>query len=466
MRAGRRILLLLLAAWAAGSGGLFPESRSLQDCLELGLRNSKALRAAQLRLQALGAAYLEARDARLPSLALAARYSRLSPLAAGRITLPDPIGPISLFPAIEDTFALSASLQQPLWSGLRIRSAIAQARAAREEAALSYQQQRQELAYQVQAAFWELAKADEALRVFDENIARVNAHLREIQDFYDQGLVTYNEVLQARMRLAQTTLRRLEAGNTRALLQAHLAILIGLPVDALIEPAYRLGEEAGPGAQTPAEGDPAGAQAGAGAQAASGSPAGEPDRGEDLAALERRPEVGAARQRLAAAQAAVTAARSGWYPSVFLTGGYQYALPNPRQFPPEPEFTGTWDLGIAASLDVGRWPAAARRGQQALAQAGQAREALGQLQDSILLEVLQARLTLDKDAQRVGVARQLVAQAEENRKIISERHSSGLALASELLDAETARLEADLELSQARIDLEIARAALARALGR
>jgi outer membrane protein len=440
MRAGRRILLLLLAAWAAGSGGLFPESRSLQDCLELGLSNSKALRAAQLRLQALGAAYLEARDARLPSLALAARYSRLSPLAAGRITLPDPIGPISLFPAIPDTFALSASLQQPLWSGLRIRSAIAQARAAREEAVLSYQQQRQELAYQVQAAFWELAKAEEALRVFDENIARVNAHLKEIQDFYDQGLVTYNEVLQARMRLAQTTLRRLEAGNTRALLQARLALLIGLPVDALIEPEYRLGEEAGP--------------------------ASEPDRGEDLAALQRRPEVGAARQRLAASQAAVTAARSGWYPSVFLTGGYQYALPNPRQFPPEPEFTGTWDLGIAASLDVGRWPAVSRRGQQALAQAGQAREALGQLEDSILLEVLQARLTLDKDAQRVGVARQLVAQAEENRKIISERHSSGLALASELLDAETARLEADLGLSQARIDLEIARAALARALGR
>jgi outer membrane protein len=465
MRSGRQIiLLLLLAVWAA-VGSLFPESRSLQDCLELGMRNSKALRAAQLRLQALGAAYLAARDARLPSLALAAKYSRLSPLAAGSIDLGGSIGSISLFPAVEDTFALSASLQQPLWSGLRIRSAIAQARAAREEAALSCQQQRQELAYQVRAAFWELAKADEALRVFDENITRVNAHLKDIQDFYDRGLVTYNEVLQARMQLAQTTLRRLEAGNTRALLQARLAILIGLPADALIEPEYRLGEEAGPAAQAAVDG-PAGAEAEAGVPAGPGTVDRELDPGEGLAAaLERRPEVGAARQRLAAAQAAVTAARSGWYPSVFLTGGYQYALPNPRQFPPEPQFTGTWDLGVAASLDVGRWPAVARHGQQALAQAGQAREALGQLEDSILLEVFQARLRLDHNAQRIGVARQLVAQAEENRKIISEKHSSGLALASELLDAETARLEADLELSQARIDLEIARAALARALG-
>lgn len=467
MRAGKRILFLLLAAWAS-AGSLFPEPRSLQDCLELGMKNSKALRAAQLRLQALGAVYLEARDARLPSLALAARYSRLSPLAAGSITLPDPIGPLSLYPAIEDTFALGVSLQQPLWSGLRIRSAITQARAAREEAALNYRQQRQELAYQVQAVFWELAKAGEALRVIGENIARLNAHLKDIQDFYGQGLVTYNEVLQARMQLAQITLRQLEAGNTRALLQARLAILIGLPPDALIEPQYSLREEADPGAGASDGSGPAAGAPDAGAEAdASGIrdlPA-SPNPGDGLAALERRPEVGAARQRLAAAQAAVTAARSGWYPSVFLTGGYQYALPNPRQFPPAPEFTGTWDLGIAASLDVGRWPAVAHRSEQALAQADQAREALGQLEDSILLEVIQARLNLNKNAQRIGVARQLVAQAEENRKIIYEKHRNGLALASELLDADASRLEADLELSQARIDLEMARAALARALG-
>jgi outer membrane protein len=443
MRAGSRVLLVLLVFCAAGSGKTFPESRTLQDCIELGLKNSKALRGAELRVQALEAAYGEARAARLPSLTLAARYNRLSPLAAGSITVPALPDPISLFPAIEDTFALTASLQQPLWSGLRIRSAIAQAKAARDEGALAFRQQREELLYQIQVAFWELAKAGEALKVIRENIARVDAHLKEIQDFYSQGLVTYNEVLRGGMQLADITLRELEAGNTQALLQARLAILIGLPVDSQIAPEFRLEEEAGAdGGKTPAS-----------------------IAGDALAAAQRRPEVGAARQRLAAAQAALSAARAGWYPSVFLTGGYQYALPNPRQFPPAAEFTGTWDLGIAASLDVGRWPAVANRSRQALAQAGQAREALGLLQDSIALEVIQASLAVSKNAARIRVARQLVAQAEENRKILNEKYNNGLALASELLDAELARLEGDLQLAQARIDLEIARAALARALG-
>jgi outer membrane protein len=294
MRTGSRrflIPLVLLVFAAAGTGKAFPEPRTLQDCIELGLKNSKALRGAAMRVQALEAAYGEARAARLPSLALGARYNRLSPLAAGSITLPS--GPFSLYPAIEDTFALTASLQQPLWSGLRIRSAIAQAKAARDEGALVHRQQREELLYQIRVSFWELAKAGEVLKVIRENIARVNAHLKEVQDFYGQGLVTYNEVLRGRMQLADITLRELEAGNTRALLQARLAVLVGLPVDSALTPEFHLEEDTG-----------------AEAEAAPTSAV-----GDALAAAQRRPEVGAARQRLAAAQAAVAVARAGWYPN-------------------------------------------------------------------------------------------------------------------------------------------------------
>jgi outer membrane protein len=483
MRAGSSALLFLLLLAAVGGEKSFPQSLTLQDCLEQGLKNSKTLHAAELRLEALEAGYQEARSARLPSLGLGASYSRLSPLAAATVTLPAPVGAVTLFPAIEDSVALSASLRQPLWSGLRIRSAIAQARAAREEGAMSLRQQRAELAYRIQAAFWELAEAGESLKVIRENIARVNEHLKEIQDFYDRGLVTHDQVLRARMQLSQSALRELEAVNDQALLRARLAVLIGLPAESDVTLEYSLEEEEGQlqgGAEPGASGgssetagpspalqaaEPGASAARAGSAAAADALAEDAVAAEARAALQRRPEVGAARQRVAAAQAAVAAALSGWYPSVFLTGGYQYALPNPRQFPPEPVFTPTWDLGIAASVDVGRWPSVAHRAAQARALEGQAREALGQLQDSITLEVIQARLEENKNEERIRVARRLVEQAEEGRRIVADRYRNGLALTSELLDAETSLLEGDLELARARIDLRIARAALARALG-
>ncbi len=170
-------------------------------------------------------------------------------------------------------------------------------------------------------------------------------------------------------------------------------------------------------------------------------------------------------QRLNAARESIGVARSGWYPGVFLVGNYQYALPNPRQFPPSASFLSTWDVGIVASVDPGRWPAVARRTEQAVSQLAQAQEALGQLQDAIALEVLQAYLELNKSAEQIGVAERIVQQAEENYKITDRRFENGLALSTDVLDAELARLQGNLQLSQARVDNQIAQAALLRALG-
>jgi outer membrane protein len=434
--------LALLVSILISASGLFAalaDSKTLAECIELGLKNSRSLHSAALNNRLLQAGLAEAGNARLPSLTLGARYSRLSPLAAGEVTLGPPIsGKISLYPAIENNYSLTASLQQPLFTGLRIRQSIAQARAQLEEGSSNYRQQQQSLLYQVRLYFWNLVKAQEVLKYIQDNIEQVNAHLKEIEDLYARGLLTYNEVLKGRLQLADVTLRELEAENARALVQARLNILIGLPPQAAFEPTFSLARNPEP-----------------------------PGPLESLiaAALRQRPETAAMLQRLKAARAGIGIARSGWYPGVFLAGNYQYALPNPRQFPPTESFVGTWDVGVMASVDVGRWPSVARKTEQAVSQLAQVQEALGQLQDAIALEVIQAYLELKKSAEQIGVAEQIVQQAEENYKIIDKRFKNGLALSTDLLDAELARLEGNLELSQARVDNQIAQAALLRALG-
>jgi outer membrane protein len=424
---------------AAGGLALAPaEPKTLEECIGLGLKNSRSLHAAALRNRQLQAGLAEAGTACLPSLSLGARYSRLSPLATGMVTLPPPIGTISLFPTIEDNYSLTASLQQPLFTGLRIRHSVAQARALLEQGRSDYRQSRQELLYQVRLSFWNLVKAQEVLRYIRDNIEQVKAHLKEIDDLYARGLVTYNEVLKGRLRLADAELRELEGENSRALAQARLNVLIGLPPQASFEPSYsftRSPEPSGPLEELIA------------------------------AALEQRPESASMDQRLKAAREGIGVARSGWYPGVFLAGNYQYALPNPRQFPPTANFVSTWDVGIVASVDPGRWPGVARRTEQAVSQLAQVQEALGQQQDAIALEVLQAYLELKKSDGEIGVAEQIVQQAEENYKVTDRRFENGLALSTDVLDAELARLEGNLQLTQARVDNQIAQAALLRALG-
>ncbi len=425
---------------AAGGLALVPaEPKTLEECIGLGLKNSRSLHTAALRNRQLQAGLAEAGTARLPSLSLGARYSRLSPLAGGTVSSGPPFNVTFTLPStIEDNYSLTASLQQPLFTGLRIRHSIAQARALLEQGRSDYRQSRQELLYQVSLGFWNLVKAQEALRFIRDNIEQVKAHLKEIDDLYARGLVTYNEVLKGRLQLADAELRELEGENTRALAQARLNVLIGLPPQASFEPAYSFTRSPEP-----------------------------PGPLEELigTALEQRPESASMDQRLKAAREAIGVARSGWYPGVFLAGNYQYALPNPRQFPPTASFISTWDVGIMASVDPGRWPAVARRTEQAVSLLAQAQEALGQQQDAIALEVIQAYLELKKSDEEIGVAEQMVQQAEESYKVTDRRFQNGLALSTDVLDAELARLEGNLQLTQARVDNQIAQAALLRALG-
>lgn len=434
------LALAMSILMAAGGLSTAPaESKTLAECIELGLKNSRSLHVAALRNRQLQAGLAEAGTARLPSLSLGARYSRLSPLAGGTVQVVTPItATITLPSTIEDNYSLTASLQQPLFTGLRIRHNVAQARALLEQGVSEYRQSRQELLYQVRLYYWNLVKAQEVQKYIQDNIEQVKAHLKEIEDLYARGLVTYNEVLKGRLQLADAALRELEAENTRALAQARLNVLIGLPPQAAFEPAY--GFQRNPEPPGPLEALIA-------------------------AALGQRPESAAMQQRLKAAREGIGVARSGWYPAVFLAGNYQYALPNPRQFPPTASFVSTWDVGIVASVDPGRWPAVAHRTEQAVSQLAQAQEALGQLQDAIALEVIQAYLELKKSDEQIGVAEQIVQQAEENYKITDRRFENGLALSTDVLDAELARLQGNLQLSQARVDNQIAQAALLRALG-
>jgi outer membrane protein TolC len=64
------------------------------------------------------------------------------------------------------------------------------------------------------------------------------------------------------------------------------------------------------------------------------------------------------------------------------------------------------------------------------------------------------------------VATANVESARENRRVAAERYRAGVVPSSELLDAETALLRADLELTAALSRQRLSAATLDRAVGR
>ena len=182
-------------------------------------------------------------------------------------------------------------------------------------------------------------------------------------------------------------------------------------------------------------------------------------------ALASRPEIAGARSRVGAQEAAIDIARAGLYPSVFLIGDYTLADPNPRVFPAEDKFTGSWSVGIMASFDIGRYPQVAAQEEQAKTRAAQARENARKLSDAVAAEVVRAALTLNTALQVYASMKAETAQAEENLRYVQERLRQGVALESASLDARTVLERARLREQAGLYDCLIARAGYERAVG-
>ena len=377
----------------------------------------------------------------MPSLSLQGGYSRLSDVAPGSITAT--AGPqqvtVAFPPSLDNSTSVRIALQQPLFTGKRIAGSIRQAESLRDSSRGELGKSRLDLRYSITEAYWSFARVKTQREAIDQSVAQAESHLADARKLLDQGMATNNDVLQAQMRLEDARIERASADSMRDIARVRLALLVGLAWDAALDIPD--------------------------APSRSVEPPRESIAALVARALANRPEIQSARSRVSAQEAALDVARSGLFPSIFITGDYTMANPNQRVFPQTDQFTGTWSIGLLASIDVGRYPQYLAQEEQAQSRLTQARAGSRKLADAVTVDVIRAYLALGEAAGRLESLRQETVQAEENDRVVQERYREGVALSSESLDAQTLVVRARLRQDGALFDGLVARAALARAVG-
>ena len=292
----------------------------------------------------------------------------------------------------------------------------------------------------IKNAYWNLYKVIQMQKVIEDEIQTVKAHLIDVQNFYNQGLATQNDVLKIKVQLSQAELQKIDATNNVKLAMLNLNNVLGLPLDTKIKLADTVSV-----AETDIE-----------------------NKNIDYLvdeAFKNRPELKAISLRIDASQKAITAAKGDWYPQLFVAGEYDYAQPNQRLIPAQNKFYGTWNVSLGLSYSLWNWGATLDKTEQAEANFEQAKDNSKLLKDAITLDVNQSYLNLLKSKQKIMVAKETVKQAEENYRITDDRFKQGLTLNSELLDAEVALTQAKTDYVQSLVDYELSVAKMDRALG-
>ncbi|MGE5663587.1 MAG: TolC family protein [Deltaproteobacteria bacterium] len=323
--------------------------------------------------------------------------------------------------------------EQTIYDFGKTSSRVSQAAARRDAAEGQADATRARAAMDAIAAFLSARRAEELAGVAAESLETAREHRKVAGDQYELGVVARNDVLAADVQVANAEAALIAARNRVEIERSRLALRMGYPGDRAVAPApgdFPVPPEASPSLDESVR-----------------------------AAAEARPEIRAQAALVREAEASAASARSEFGPTLFGQGGYSYET---NDYNPHKSVFSLL-AGGKVNLFAGGGDAAARR--EALISVDRRKEGLALLGDEIALAVKTAHLAIVEADKRKAVAGTAVARAEENLRIQNDRYREGLAISTEVLDAETLHTRAKVDLRNATYDLFEARYRLLYARG-
>lgn len=439
----RRALLMILAtavmAVAQEEGEL-----TLQEAVAIGRQNSRVIQLARAGTQQAEARVGEAESALLPSLRLVAGYQRIQDgtFRLYGVNVPGFTPP----PVVANNVTLRVGLEHSLFTGFRLKNQARAMELRAEAAVLAEEMTVEDVELAIASHYWSLYQALRIEEAVDENVARLRSYRMDTQRLLEAGLATRNDALKVEVQLQSGLVAQIDARNDVVLARMVLNNVMGRPLSSPLVPVT----------------EPRDASAADTLMRLV-------NLGEDSALARRahlqRMDLQASVALAEAARSSASAVRGGYWPQLQLYANYAYLHPNQRYQPVIPEFLGSWDVGVNLSFDLWNWGRTARQAEQAEAGVRQAEESVAQLRDEVTLEVYRAALTVRRSQEKLGVAELGVEQAEENRRVTSDRYTNGLTTSSELLDAEVALVQARTNLTGAQVEYALAKSRLERAVG-
>jgi TolC family type I secretion outer membrane protein len=394
------------------------ERLSLERCVEIGLRRSPAIAAAESTLNAAGARVGQARSAYYPQVGLSGAYTAFSPYT-------DPGN------NAQDLYQGTASLNQIIYDFGRTPSQVRIQRFNQDASRSDRRNTVSQVVYGIKQAYYALLQAEKNRDVAVETVKLTQDQLDQARGFFDAGVKSKYDVTSAEVNLSNAKLALIRAENTVKVSRVTLNNVMGVP-DA---PEFEIEDTLAFQKNLVTYQDAV------------------------QRAYTNRPDLLALQSRREASRESVSLARTGYYPA--LTGSANYNRTDDHFMP---ERSG-WNAGVTLTIPL-------FTGFLTQNQVKEARENLNttmaneeSLRQGILLEVQQSYLNLRALEDGVTVAELTVRQAQENYDIVNGRYNAGVGSPLDVTNALVVLANAKTNYIAALASYKVAEAALLKAMG-
>jgi len=434
-------LLLLLfkgVVHAQQTASASSESLSLDQAIDLALRNNHAIKIAQFGVARADEDISVAKTSRLPALHLHTLFS--TNLAKNDIKVPNPaanqfpgLGPFFLLTdERKPSLVLAITAVEPLSQQYRIGLHIKLERVSRELAQAKLRQQQNETIDQVKKTYYGILQTRSALSSVHEAVKSYRELDKVTGDYVVQQIALKADSLVVQTRLARALYDELDLSSRLATQKEQLNTLLGREVDNEFEvtdaPAFISVDTDLPAARR--------------------------------VALEHRPEVQQARLSVEQATLARRIKKSEYIPDV--SAGFAYLTPRnypsvvPREFA---------NVGVVVSWEPFDWG----RKKHQLAEIDdtieQAKNGLKETEDQVLVDVGDKLRKLRLTGQALRVAKLNEDAAKENLRVSTGQYKFQAVMLSDVLKSQASLAEATHEYQSTLLKFWTAKAEYEKALG-
>ena len=332
----------------------------------------------------------------------------------------------------KSAYLAGINIEQPLFTGGKIKAANAMAKIGVELAEQNAQLQRQTAIAEADGAYWTYVSVREKVKLAQTAVALLDTITTQMRNAVETGLKHRSELLKIQVQRNEAALNLQKAQNGLSLARMALARAIGLPLNTTIETADSLIGSLPVPTQT------------------------QPD-------ITQRPEYNLLSGQVRLEEQQIKLQQGDFMPTVGIGAGYSF-IGGVKLTGMEIKTNGLTIIG-SLSIPIFHWG----EGQQKVKAANISKEIkeleMERYSQLMQLELEQARLNLNDAQTRINLSEQALAMAEEQLRMSRNAYELGGETITNLLMAQTQWQQASSELIEAKADYMLKQTLYLKAAG-
>ena len=335
--------------------------------------------------------------------------------------------------SLQGAYMAGLTLEQPLYTGGKIMTGNKMAALGVEMAKSNKQLQQANSLYEADQTYWLYVSVNEKVRLAKSYVKLLDALVKTVNDAYETGMVTKNDVLKVKVKQNEAQLQLQKANSGLELTRMALCRVTGLDFNTQIEATDTIIE------------------------------IDQPDVKIEENNLSNRPEYELLKNQVEMANHQIKLAKADFLPTAGVRVGYSYIGGielNNSQF-------SSNDLNVMASVNIPifHWGEGIKKTQSAQRDKDIKQLEMDKNSRLMELEIEQARLNFADAKVRVNLANETLIQAEANLKESNDNYEVGMEILTNLLEAQLQWQNAYSETIDAKTDYKLKESALLKATG-